>query len=209
MKGVRIAIMAAALIISGATVYAEQGPGQMGGQPGVGNPQGGGGPDAKKREEVRKKIETVRLWRLTEELKLDEKTGAKLASFLSAMDEQRRGLMRERMETMRDLRTILKVGNPDEKKLKTDLDKLEKNRRDMVGLEEKEINGLKEILTIEQQARYVIFQQEFRREMRGMIAGARGGGTAGIADRANDRAEDLLPTALTGLRREDNSFIVK
>ncbi len=164
MKGALLAIMAAALLITGATAFAQQGPGQM------------GGPDAKKREEVRKKIETVRLWRLTEELKLDEKTGAKLASFLSALDEQRRGLIRERMETMRGLRVVLKKGNPDEKKIKSDLDKLEKNRREMVGLEEKEIGGLKEILSVEQQARYVIFQQEFRREMRGMIAGAREGG---------------------------------
>jgi Spy/CpxP family protein refolding chaperone len=80
------------------------------------------------------------------------------------------------MAAMRDLRSLLKAGNPDGTKLKADLDKLEKIRRDMMGLEGKEISGLKEMLTIEQQARYVIFQQEFRREMRGMIAGARGGG---------------------------------
>lgn len=180
MKGVRLAIIAAALIITGATAHAQQGPGQTGGQyrnePGFDNTQGRGEPDAKKREEVRKKIETVRMWRLTEELKLDEKTGARLASFLSAMDEKRRGLVHERMETMRDLRALLKTGNPDEKKLKAGLDKLEKNRGEMVALEGKEINGIKDILSVEQQARYVIFQQEFRREMRGMIAGARGGG---------------------------------
>ncbi len=180
MKRVRLTIMAAALIVAGATVHAQQGPGQTGGQyrnePGFDDAQGRGEPDAGKREEVRKKIETVRMWRLTEELKLDEKTGAKLASFLSAMDEKRRGLMHERMETMRDLRAVLKTGKPDEKKLKSHLDKLEKVRRDMVELEGKETGGVKDILSVEQQARYVIFQQEFRRELRGMIAGARGPG---------------------------------
>lgn len=179
MKGVRLAVIAA-LIMAGATANAQQGPGQMGGQyrnePGFDKAQGRGEPDAKKREEVRKKVETVRMWRLTEELKLDEKTGARLASFLSAMDEKRRGLMHERMDTMRDLRAILKTGKPNEKKLKADLDKLEKNHREMVELEGKEIGGVKDILSVEQQARYVIFQQEFRRELRGMIAGARGGG---------------------------------
>ena len=182
MKGVRLAIIAA-LIMAGATAHAQQGPGQTGGQyrnePGVGDAQGRGGPDAKKQEEVRKKVETVRMWRLTEELKLDEKTGAKLASFLSALDEKRRGLMRERIETMNDLRTLVKTGKPDEKKLKADLDKLEKTHREMVELEGKEINGVKDILSVEQQARYVIFQQEFRHELRGMIAGARGGGGQG------------------------------
>jgi Spy/CpxP family protein refolding chaperone len=180
MQGVRLAVLAAALIMAGTTAQAQQGPGQTGGQyrnePGSDRAPGRGEPDAKKREEVRKKIETVRMWRLTEELKLDEKTSAKLASFLSALDEKRRGLMHERMETMGDLRTLLKTEKPDEKKLKTDLDKLEKTRREMVELEGKEISGVRDILSVEQQARYVIFQQEFRRELRGMIAGARGGG---------------------------------
>jgi Spy/CpxP family protein refolding chaperone len=162
MNGVRTAILAAILILAGTTVFAQQGP--------------GGPPDAKKQEEVRKKVEAVRIWRLTEELKLDEKTSARLASFLSALDEKRRGLMRERMETMKDLRSLLKTQNPNENNMKAALDKLEKNRREMVDLEGKEIGGVKDILTVEQQARYVIFQQEFRREMRGMISGARGGG---------------------------------
>ena len=95
------------------------------------------------------------------------------------MDEQRRGLIRERMETMRGVRARLNKGNPNEKKLKADLDKLENNRQELLELEGKEIGGLKEILSVEQQARYVIFQQEFRREMRGIIAGARDGGATG------------------------------
>jgi Spy/CpxP family protein refolding chaperone len=191
MKGVRLAVLAAALIMAGTTAQAQQGPGQTGGQyrnEGSDKAPGRGEPDAKKREEVRKKIETVRMWRLTEELKLDEKTSARLASFLSALDEKRRGLMHERMEAMGDLRTLLKTEKPDEKKLKTDLDKLEKTRREMVELEGKEISGIRDILSVEQQARYVIFQQEFRREMRGMIAEARGGGqgTRGPGSRRNE-----------------------
>ena len=171
MKGARLVIMAAALLVVGAPVYAQQGPGQTGGQY-----RNDSGTEAKKREEVRKKIETVRMWRLTEELKLDEKTSARLASFLSSLDEKRRVLMHERMETMRELRAALKAGNPDEKKLKADLDKMEKVRRDMMELEGKELGGIKGILSVEQQARYVVFQQEFRRELRGMIEGAREGG---------------------------------
>jgi Spy/CpxP family protein refolding chaperone len=164
MKSVRVAIMVVLLIIAGTIAHAQQGPGQSGNE------------SAQKREEVRKKIETVRLWRLTEELKLDEKTGAKLASFLSALDEQRRDAIRERMHAVQDLHSVLKSGKPDERKLKDDLAKFEKARREMTQLDIKETQGLKGILSIEQQARYVIFQQEFRREMRRMIAGARNGG---------------------------------
>jgi Spy/CpxP family protein refolding chaperone len=172
MKSVRLAFIAA-LIIAATTAYAQQSPPEG---PRFDNAQGQNGPDAKKREEVRKKVEAVRMWRLTEELKLDEKTSTRLASFLSAMDEKRRDLLRERAETMRDLRAEVKAGNPDEKKMRASLDRLEKNRRDMMELEGKETGGIKNILSVEQQARYVIFQQEFRRELRGMIAGARGSG---------------------------------
>jgi hypothetical protein len=49
----------------------------------------------------------------------------------------------------------------------------------MMDLRKKELNGIKDILTIEQQARYLVFQHEFQREMRGMIAGARGQGRGG------------------------------
>jgi Spy/CpxP family protein refolding chaperone len=180
MQDVRSAIMALALLLAGATAHAQQ--------PGLADAQGRGGPDAKKQEEVRKKVETVRMWRLTEELKLDERTSARLASFLSAMDEKRRGLMHERQETMRDLRALLKTGTPDENKLKADLDKLEKGRGSMVDLEVKETSGIRDILSIEQQARYVIFQQEFRREMRGMIAKARedGQGMRGPGSRTGE-----------------------
>ncbi len=165
MNGVRIAIFAAVLIIAGTAVHAQQGPG------------GQNAPDAKKREEVRKKVEAVRMWRLTEELRLDEKMSARLASFLSSIDEKRRGLMRERMETLRDLRVVVKTTDrPDEKKMKTFLEKLERIRAEMMELESKEQSGIKDILTVEQQARYVVFQHEFRREMRGMIEGAREGG---------------------------------
>ncbi len=136
-------------------------------------PGRGGGLSEKKREEVRKKIEAVRIWRLTEELKLDENTAAKLSAFLSSFDQQRRDIVREQMATMRELRHALKASKPDEAKLKAALDKLEKNRHAMGDIRDKEIAGLKNILTTEQQARFLIFQQEFRHEMQRMIAGAR------------------------------------
>jgi Spy/CpxP family protein refolding chaperone len=141
------------------------------------NPQAPGGePSEERREEVRKKIEAVRIWRLTEALKLDAPTSSKLSALLSSFDQQRRDIMREQMTTMRQLRHILDSPKPDESKIKTVLDRLEKNQRAMQALRDKEFGGVKEILTIEQQARFLLFQQEFRREMQGMIANARRGG---------------------------------
>jgi len=176
-------LMSAAILFTTAPgAFAQQGPpgGRYDDTMGNKNPQGrGNAMSEQKREEVRKKIEAVKIWRLTEALKLDAATSAKLAPLLSSYDQQRKDIMREQMETMKALRRALKTTKPDEPKLKVTLEKLVQNRRAMDELRDKEISGLKDILTVEQQARFVIFQQEFRHEMLGMISGARGGGGQG------------------------------
>jgi Spy/CpxP family protein refolding chaperone len=80
------------------------------------------------------------------------------------------------MESVRELRVLLDAKSPDEKKLKAVLEKIEKNQREMVKLRDKEFEAARDHLTVEQQARYLVFQREFMREMRGMISGARGQG---------------------------------
>ena len=179
MQMIRIFMIAAALTLTGTIAFAQLA--AMGGsyedemgldaQPGRWNP-----PSKQKREEVRKKVEAIRIYRLTEVLKLDEKSSAQLASLLGSIDLQRRELMNQNMDAMKDLRSSLMPPHPSESKLKPILERLEKNHREMAGLKEKELKGLKDILTVEQQARYVVFQRDFTREMRGMIAGVQGNG---------------------------------
>jgi len=137
---------------------------------------GGAPPSAAKREEVRKKIEAIKIWKLTEALKLDADTSARLSAVINPLDHQRMDIAREQMVTMRELRSLLQSPKPDQTKLKAAIDRLEKNHIAMQETRNKEFSAVKGILTTEQQARYIIFQQDFRREMRGMIAGARGGG---------------------------------
>lgn len=192
MQTMRMIMLATAIAVLATPAFAQQGPppgGPMGGQfdddtdsmagPGRGGP--GGPPNEERREEIRKKVEAVRIWRLTEELKLDSQTSARLAALLGSIDSQRAALTRENQENMRALREqIVRSGKTDERKLKTVLDKLERNHRDLMELRDREWKGLKEILTAEQQARYVLFQQRFMREMRGMMDGARGGQGQGM-----------------------------
>jgi Spy/CpxP family protein refolding chaperone len=144
---------------------------------------GGGGPAAARREEVRNKIAAIRIWRLTDELKLDASTSAKTASILSAVDQQQRDLRRSQMEQLRQLRVLLKSRNPDDTKLKAAIDKLEQDHLAVQESRMKEFTSLRDILTVEQQARYILFQLKFMREMQGMISNARaterGAGRAG------------------------------
>jgi hypothetical protein len=185
MKGLTIVTMVLMLTTVTMTAFGQQRPAsiQTGsqynddigventGRPGRGEPM-----SDEKRAEIRIKIETIRIWRLTEALKLDANTSAKLSSLLSSLDQQRREIQREQRGTLTMLQQSLKSPKREESRIKSDLEKLEKNNRAMQELKNKEMSGLKNLLTIEQQARYVIFQQEFMREMRGMIHGARGDG---------------------------------
>jgi Spy/CpxP family protein refolding chaperone len=183
MKRAQILALAALLTIA-PTISFAQGP--VSPQPGgpsddtmVNNPTPPGrGPalSEEKRDEIRKKVEAIRIWKLTEELKLDANASAKLASLLSSMDQKRKETMREYMNTMRTLRVYLKSAKPDEAKIKPTLEKLENKHREMQEIRELELKNVRELLTIEQQARFLIFQQKFQSEMRSMIAGARGGG---------------------------------
>ncbi len=172
-----ILLAAASLIGTAAPAFAQQAPqaGRSDATTGIDHEPGHGGLSEGKREEIRKKIEAVRIWKLTEALKLDENTAAKLSAYLSSIDQQRRDIMREQVETMRFLKQTLKTSKPDETKLKASLEKLEKNHHAMMEVRDREITGLKGILTTEQQARFLVFQQEFRRDIQRMIAGARGG----------------------------------
>ena len=185
MKGLAIASVVLMLTTITMTAFGQQGPASMQtgsqyndnrgidnlGRPGQGEPL-----SDERRAEIREKIEAVRIWRLTEALKLDANTSAKLSSLLSSLDQQRREIQHEQMVTLNMLQQSLKAPKIEESRIKSDLDKIEKDYRAMQDLKYKEMSGLKNILTIEQQGRYVIFQLEFMREMRGMIRGARGMG---------------------------------
>ncbi len=132
-------------------------------------------PTEQQREEVRKKMEAIRIARLTEALKLDEKTAAKFIPAITSLDQKRRILLMENQEILREMRALLASPQPDEGKLKAAITRIEKNHHEVLALRNKEFAAIKDHLTVQQQAQYLLFHQEFQREMRGMVEGARGG----------------------------------
>jgi Spy/CpxP family protein refolding chaperone len=134
-------------------------------------------PSEEQREAVRKKMDAVRIARLTETLKLDEKTAAVFIPVITALEQKRRDLMKENREIMQEMRLLLHASPPDEGKLKAAINRLEKNRQEIAAQRNKEFEAAKNHLTVAQTARYIIFNQDFQQEMRGMLDGARGGRT--------------------------------
>lgn len=132
-------------------------------------------PSVEQREAVIRKMDAVRIARLTEALKLDEKTAAAFIPAITALEQKRRSLIRENQEIMREIRLLLNAAPADEGKLKTAISRIEKNRKEIANQRNKEFDSARSSLTVEQMARYIIFNQEFQQEMRGMLDEARGG----------------------------------
>jgi len=164
---IRSLAMVAVLAALSLPVFAQQGP--------LRGPAGGP-PSDEQREEIRKKMEMVRIVRLTEELKLDETTAAKFIPVITALDQRRRSLMSENRHAMQELRTELSAPQPDEGRMKAVIARIEKNHREIASLREKDLQAARDNLSVSQQARYILFIQEFMREMRGMVEGVRGSG---------------------------------
>jgi hypothetical protein len=129
-------------------------------------------PPAKEQaEKVRKRVETLRMWKLTNALDLDEKTSTLLLPVLSRNDKIRSAAEGDLRENMRDLREALKERRGGQ--LKTILERLDHNHKALQKINDEERAELKKILTVEQQAKFIIFQQEFDLEIRRAIAESR------------------------------------
>ncbi|MDH4162466.1 MAG: hypothetical protein OEW15_07220 [Nitrospirota bacterium] len=172
----RILALTAVLALSASAVMAEQRP-PAGPPPSVEEDPGpDSGPGARQREEARKKIEVIRIARLTEALKLDEKTASRFIPAITALDLKRRSSMMDHRLLIMELRKQLRTSPVDTAKLKETIDRYTSSQRDMMKLRDKELDTAREHLTTEQLARYLLFQQDFMREVREIISGTRGHG---------------------------------
>jgi len=152
-------------------------------------PGGNEPPPFEKREEIRKRIELIRMWKLTEELDLTEEIGAKLFPILHKYDEKRMALHKERRDIVNQLRKALENEVSSDEAIEAVMDILEKNtlaELDLIRQQRKELKG---ILSPRQQARLILFQREFHREIRKIIAEARERRVRKGRDRRYERPE--------------------
>ena len=87
-------------------------------------------------ENVRKRVEVLKMWKLTKALDLDEKTSARLFPLLNRYDKKRFQLEARIRDDMRDLRGAL--NEKQEGRLKNILDRLEQNHTEMQATNDQE-----------------------------------------------------------------------
>ncbi|MDY6973176.1 MAG: hypothetical protein SV775_12720 [Thermodesulfobacteriota bacterium] len=125
------------------------------------------------RDDLRKRIGLIRMWRLTEELNLSEEKADKLFPLLHQFDNEKVGLEKEKAELMKDLQKCLKDEDIEESKLEDLIEKLEKNQSAREVLEKEKLGELKQILSPQEQAKLILFVESFPREIQGIIRGAK------------------------------------
>ena len=122
-----------------------------------------------KRQEVRQKIQMVRIWELSRALGLDQKAATALFPTLSKFDEQRAAAHKGVRDAMQALRKASQGPKPDDAQIQAVMEKLTAAKGEVHRVEMEEIAELRRLLTPSQQAKYVLFQQRFSKRLEGMI----------------------------------------
>jgi Spy/CpxP family protein refolding chaperone len=114
-------------------------------------------------------IETIKIWKMTEALNLDEDQAAKLFPRLAQLEASRREFYRRQQLLRNELAELLKQRPLQDEEIKAKLNQLERTEIDFRGREQAIKGGLRSILSPEQQARLTLFEDRFETEMRRVI----------------------------------------
>ena len=131
------------------------------------------------RVEVLDQMRAMRMWRLTEELKLDQASAANVFPILAQYDEQAREIGRERRDIGREVVEQTRSGRPDDAKLKQLIDRLLVNQQRRHAIDEQRFKAVRSALTPLQQAKLLLLlpklEDDFRRRIRDAMRGQRHG----------------------------------
>lgn len=127
------------------------------------------GPRAPEVPEARRLIETIKIWKMTEALNLNEHQAARLFPKLAQLEASRREFHRQQRMLRDELSELLKQQPLRDQEVKARLERLERTEIDFREREQAIRGGLRTILSVEQQARLALFEDRFETEMRRAI----------------------------------------
>jgi Spy/CpxP family protein refolding chaperone len=129
----------------------------------------------KERERIRENIETFRMWKLLEALDLTSEQSTQFLPVLKDFRDAKQRFHDKRSEHLRELEAALE-SEVNEKKLKEALAGLEDARGEFEREFKRFLGKAKNILTLEQQAKFHLFEEKFERRLRETIQEIRGKG---------------------------------
>lgn len=154
---------------------------------------GDGGPTSpERREQLKKKIRTMRAFALTDELSLDEATAGRLFPMLSRYDDETDKLLEKRIDVQRRLRRADSLR--DNRALDHLIDEAIASQRAFRDLEDRRLAELRKILTPLQSARLLVvlpnLERRIQKQLRNAIVQRRAGRNAPVEDEDDDQEPD-------------------
>jgi hypothetical protein len=107
----------------------------------------------------------VKMLKLTETLRLDREAAARFFAVNGQFEETKRRLRGDLHQDIERLRHLTRDLNPPEKELRETVLRVKNRRKDLNDLSYKQLEEELSLLRPDQQARYVLFTIDFRREI--------------------------------------------
>lgn len=119
----------------------------------------------------REKIEALRIYKMTEFLNLSEQQAMNFYPRLNAFENTIRQKHKEQIRLIKEIDKKVKEGNYNPNDVKKYCSQLANYEREMIQEKERFIESLNDILTPEQQLKYLIFEAHFREHLIRSISG--------------------------------------
>ncbi len=134
-------------------------------------PAGGVGINLKK-EEIPKLIEIIWIWKLVDELQLEEEQLTQFISRFDDLNDLKGKYYKNRHASINEMSKLLKA-NASDSELKLLTDKFKNIEIEFRQKERKLGELLNSDLTVKQRARFIVFQNEYRNDMRRLVKNLR------------------------------------
>lgn len=130
-------------------------------------------------KDTRDMIEDLRIVRMTKELNLTDQQLSKILPKMREIEAARREFHQKRMGLIKGLDDQLNAKAP-EKDLQAKLSEMDRLENDFQSKERETRKTMLGQLSVEQQARFFVFQEKFEREIRELIRDIKGGPPPGM-----------------------------
>lgn len=128
-------------------------------------------PSKEQIERIRKRVETLKMWRLTKALDLNEETASRLFPLMNKYDKKRLTVEQNMKKDMRKLRKSVDTATDEE--LRAIIKRLKEHHKKLQEINDEEMKELSNILSDREMAKLLIFKQDFDREMKNIISEVR------------------------------------
>jgi len=139
-------------------------------------PPGGPGTPGDPEHSPRELIGALRFWRMVDAVGLSEAEIPAAMAKMKAIERAQRDFQTTRHETVEMLRALLHADKPDEGKIRDQLTRLQKAEADFEKARDEHRSALLASFSVEQQARYLVFEEDFPRHLQELRERARRGG---------------------------------